>query len=80
MGTTTINYKGKEYQSREIMYGDQYFMVSTESLDAALVTKGEYNDAEARYIDETILYYVSDEQINLPIDELEALVVNELAD
>lgn len=69
-------YKGIKYPMREIKWSKQMNNVATQSLNDALYNKGigKYKSNEAKHIDDSILIFVEEEEINLPKLKLEKLV------
>lgn len=59
-----IEYNGKEYPAIEVSLDEEWGgLVSTESLEKALMPNDKYADDLARQIDEGIFYFVPDEKI-----------------
>lgn len=79
----TVEYEGKKYPCREvhgvIEFGD--VIVSVESLENQLIYPGSGSPVsrEAEKLDEKIFFYVPDDKINLPEDELKAYVEKSIA-
>jgi hypothetical protein len=67
----TILFNGTQYPVVDFIFPDGERSVATWSLNQALFTEEEcYVSIEAQNIDETIFYFVEDEQIYLPEKEL----------
>ncbi|HYD91837.1 MAG TPA: hypothetical protein VEA37_10170 [Flavobacterium sp.] len=75
----TVKFEGKRYPIREIELPDgQIVNVSVQELNEALMNDGgNYKSAEARYVDESIHYFVEPRELLLPEAELIALVADE---
>lgn len=75
-----ILYQRKNYKSREIVlpvYGE--VLISVTSLNEKLMLdSGNYASKEALDIDEKIYYFVTEDQIDLPVEELQALIISEV--
>lgn len=69
-----IKFNGKEYPSRTfevICEGEErQYTISTESLSEAMGDDKEKHGTEANNIDNEIYFYVEDEVINLPAEEI----------
>jgi len=70
-----ITFKGKEYPTRTFTMtcegaGEMTAIIATESLSEAMGDDKEAFDTEANNIDNTIYFYVEDEVINLPAEEI----------
>lgn len=63
-----IEFEGIKYNAVEVVdfESGQTLTVAENDLNHALVKDGEYVSTEARYIDETIYFFVSPEQMELP--------------
>ncbi len=62
-----IEYEEKEYPTTWVVINDYgWELVGTKSLEAALMSNGEFKDAKAKGIDEAFFYYVPDEMIDSP--------------
>ena len=70
-----IEYKGKEYPVVELPNG---YCVSTESLENTLIDNGIPVDDEAEHIDNQIWFYVPDEMITKPAEEIQEYVEKEI--
>jgi hypothetical protein len=76
-----IKFRNKKYKSREIYLSEFYeVLISTTSLNDALMNEvgSNYVSEEAMYIDELIYYFVEENQIDLPEDELRTLLLTEV--
>lgn len=80
MRLDNIQYKKQLYPIRQIelpVFGS--VLVSTSTLNDRLLTaRGNYRSRAAQYIDEEIFYFVDEDKINLPEDELTPLVLGEI--
>ncbi len=76
-----IKFRNKKYKSREIYLSEFYeVLISTTSLNDALMNEvgSNYVSEEAMHIDELIYYFVEENQIDLPEDELRTLLLTEV--
>ncbi|MCQ2253228.1 MAG: hypothetical protein MJZ61_07245 [Bacteroidales bacterium] len=66
-----ISYEGKRYPVRFVNVDGGKLMVSVESLNTALFAPGtiEYRNEEARRIDESIFFFLDDENIYTVSDD-----------
>jgi len=68
-------FNGRVYYARKIRLKDiGEVLISTESLNEALMEDGKYISEEARNIDEMIYFFVEDEHIKLTEKELSKYV------
>lgn len=75
----TLEFNGIVYQKREIMMPFGERTISTVDLNNVLMnSKGSYKSEIACSIDESIFYYVEQEQFNLPDAELAAQIFSEI--
>ncbi|GMO61866.1 MAG: hypothetical protein Ta2A_08210 [Treponemataceae bacterium] len=76
-----IELYGNRYKVREIeIPGIGLCNISTVSLNSVIMTAaGGYTSERAGKLDEQIYYFVNDNKIDLPNDELEALLIREVA-
>lgn len=77
--TYRIHYKGKEYPFRLVWDPDYNCeaIVSVTSLNEALFgEKGYWTDPLAEYIDNQIIYYVSEAEITVPETMLQTILTN----
>ena len=75
-----IKYKKQLYPIRKIEL-DEFggVWISTSTLNDGLLTaSGNYCSRAAQYVDEKIFYFVDDDKINLPEDELKPLILGEI--
>ena len=73
-----IIYKGKEYKTKELYiesFGDR--LISVESLENELAPDGTYDSDEAMGIDAMIFFYVPDEIMELPDEQISSYVERE---
>ena len=62
-----IELEGVDYPLREICFEDAYCLVGTESLNKRLLDEcGQYVSDRAKCIDEQILFFVPDKEIDSP--------------
>jgi hypothetical protein len=76
-----IKFRNKKYKSRTIYLSEFYeVLISTTSLNDALMNEAgsNYVSEEAMYIDELIYYFVEENEIDLPEDELRTLLLTEV--
>jgi hypothetical protein len=75
-----ISFKGKTYPARRINLGVYGVVdVSIASLEIALLNEdGSVKDGEAERIDDGIFFYVEDDEITLPLDELKRTITDSL--
>lgn len=74
-----VEFEGKEYPTREIDLEEEGISkIATLALEEALRPTREIQDSEAQDIDDTIFFYVDENQINLPESELVALIKESL--
>ena len=71
----TIEYKGKEYPAVELPNG---YIVATESLEEMLIGNGFPLDDEEEQIDNQICFYVPDEMITKPAEEIQEYIEKEI--
>ncbi len=70
-----IEFNNNFYLARRVKIKDVgEVLISTESLNEALMKDGKYTSEEARNIDEKIYFFVEDEHINLTEKELSKYV------
>ena len=74
-----IEFDGEKYPSTMVNMPGGERMVSTETLNEALMNfDGSYVSENARIIDEEIFYFVADEDISLKNDKLVKLILSEI--
>ena len=76
----TIIFNNKQYLSRELDHPEfGHILLSTNSLNSELMNdEGCYNGAKANYVDEQIFYFVNENEIVLPENELIALITKQV--
>lgn len=80
MNARTIVFEGKEYPAREVKIGDYgNVIVSVVSLNNMLIDQlcVPVSD-EAEEIDDGIFFYVEDNEIDLPDEEIEKIVLENI--
>lgn len=74
-----VVFQGETYKTREVQVPlTCSCLIGTEDLEAVLMDDDDFVSEEAMKIDERICYYVTNEEMNLPEDELSALLHNYL--
>ncbi len=71
MNRQYMTYSGKRYPVRFINVDGGSLMVSVESLNSALFVPGtsEYKNAEARRVDDSVFFFLDDENLNAVSDD-----------
>ena len=80
MNKRTIQYRGADYPAREVRVGGWgHVIVSVMSLHDKLVdANGCPVSYDAEYVDDGIFFFVEDCQIDLPDEEIEKIVLENL--
>lgn len=74
-----IQHGDEEYPTREIDLGEGIVKIATKSLSELIINEnGIPRDRECEGIDDTIFFYVEDDQINLPESEISELIKKSL--
>lgn len=76
---STIWFDNREYPVREVLFDGAYCLLSTISLERALLPDGcTYVSDEARRIDEGIIFFVDDEDMALSDEQLVAILTGHI--
>jgi hypothetical protein len=74
-----INFEGKEYPTLLLNFPFGERQISTEKLNEDLMNfDGSYVSENARFIDESIFYFVDEENLKLDEAELTQLILSEI--
>lgn len=74
-----ITIDNKRYPIREVFFEGQYYLLGATSLDKKLFADGiGYTSKRAKYIDEQILFFVSDAEIFKSTEYLQTLLATNI--
>lgn len=72
-----IKYNGSSYPAKKIKVGTDEVLISCTFLqDKLFDSNGNYKDAEAKYVDELVYFYLTADDFNKSTNEIKQIIEN----
>lgn len=72
-----IKYNGSNYPAKKIKVGTDEVLISCTFLqDKLFDSNGNYKDAEAKYVDELVYFYLTADDFNKSTNEIKQIIEN----